>query len=264
MTDGLPGTARSRVCATLFGKLPLKRDFVRLHHDYPEALAFDTWLAASLADLAQRRIAFGELRARFLFALPLRSLVGVFGPSRDRAGRAFPVSVFAPVPSERVTRGPDVLWLACEPFFSGAEVVLQRAQGAVSLAEIEAQLWSLQPPRPEDLEARRQPLRGALVRAEVETERLPGAADLGGTEARPIDPCGEREGRCWLACPVDSAAQAGLAIARTQAGARRGALVSVLWSPPFGGDPGRILTCLGPAPIRGLGLLKGRRAGPHA
>ena len=109
---------------TLFGKLPQKRDFVRIRHDYPAALAFDSWLQDGLAELADSGLGYGDARVRFLFAQEDVSLVGILHASRDRAGRAFPVSIFAPVPSVVVGADAATLWLASGRFFADSERVL--------------------------------------------------------------------------------------------------------------------------------------------
>ena len=105
---------------SLFGKLPQKRDFVRIRHDSPEALALDRWLSGALADLAEHALVFEE-SLRFVFAQPDRKLVGILRPSRDRAGRRHPVALFAALADREIPGGAAAVPVALSSFFAEAE-----------------------------------------------------------------------------------------------------------------------------------------------
>ena len=109
---------------SLFGKLPQKRDFVRICHDSPEALALDRWLAGALGDLAEHALGFDE-SLRFVFAQPDRKLVGVLRPSRDRAGRRYPVAIFTALAGSDIPGGVAEIPVALSSFFAAAEQLAQ-------------------------------------------------------------------------------------------------------------------------------------------
>jgi type VI secretion system protein ImpM len=115
--------------ASLFGKLPSVLDFVRVHHTYPEALALDRWLAASQQYLQTHGQAWPEEALNFCF-LPEgaeHGLVGVLAPSRDRAGRKYPVAILAPLPRALIEQHYAAVPLACARFLRAARVCLERA-----------------------------------------------------------------------------------------------------------------------------------------
>ena len=88
--------------ASLFGKLPTVLDYVRVDHSFPAAIALDEWLSRAIQELTLASLAWPQARYRFLFAPPAvdHVIVGAIAASRDRAGRKFPLSIFAPVPAE--------------------------------------------------------------------------------------------------------------------------------------------------------------------
>lgn len=139
--------------ASLFGKLPTVLDYVRINHSYPVAIALDEWLSRSLQDLTVASVSWPAARYRFLFA-PSGSehaVAGVFGPSRDRAGRKFPLSVFAPIPMAALTRCFAALPQACAPLFDAADQLLDEA-ATLSRDDAAARLESLPLPSAEALE----------------------------------------------------------------------------------------------------------------
>jgi type VI secretion system ImpM family protein len=138
--------------AALFGKLPWCADYVRVHHTQPAAIALDSWLQASMQPLARARVGWPTQRVHFLYTAPgaATRLAGVLAPSRDRAGRKFPVSVFARVPSVGPeARGP--LELAALPrtlagFLDAAEELIERGP-SLDRAGVERALRELPLPR---------------------------------------------------------------------------------------------------------------------
>ncbi|MET0339611.1 MAG: type VI secretion system-associated protein TagF [Polyangiales bacterium] len=140
---------------TLFGKLPWAADYVRIQHVHPAALAFDAWLQASHQALALAGASWPSAPLRFVFAVREADavLTGVLAPSRDRAGRKFPVAVFATLPgalhARRLVRAPAAF--TC--FHEQAARML--AEECVDRAQSEHALASLVAPRAADLDASR-------------------------------------------------------------------------------------------------------------
>lgn len=112
--------------AALFGKLPCSLDFVRVSHDSAESIALDRWLQAALQRLAARKQPWPIGQLTFAFALDAQhGVVGVTADSCDRAGRRFPVAVYARVPRpSRVPCGTAALMLASGRFIEGARALL--------------------------------------------------------------------------------------------------------------------------------------------
>ncbi|HEY6881989.1 MAG TPA: type VI secretion system-associated protein TagF, partial [Polyangiales bacterium] len=84
----------SHAPASLYGKLPRELDYQRINLHSQSALALDAWLQASNQALAAANAEWPHSRLRFLLTFQERSLVGALAPSRDRAGRKFPLAVF--------------------------------------------------------------------------------------------------------------------------------------------------------------------------
>jgi type VI secretion system ImpM family protein len=114
---------------SMFGKLPWAADYVRIRHDHAAAIALDAWLSASQQPLARAGLSWPRERVRFLFSAPEspRVLAGVLAPSRDRAGRKFPLAIFVSLPSAPSTESYAALpgWLG--PFFARVDALLARA-----------------------------------------------------------------------------------------------------------------------------------------
>ncbi|HEX9622346.1 MAG TPA: type VI secretion system-associated protein TagF [Polyangiaceae bacterium] len=150
-----PGHASG--AAGLFGKLPSADDF--LHLDPPVSdSAFTTWLQHGVErasvrpapDFAERYDAAG---ARvFVFRQPDQSLMaGVLLPSRDRVGRRFPVSVYAPLSSDALLAAPHVVPLVLGQFLESiGSVVLSRVNDA-DAGTVQRAVASLHGPDPNTL-----------------------------------------------------------------------------------------------------------------
>jgi type VI secretion system ImpM family protein len=120
-------TAQRTLAASLFGKIPGALDFVRTQPASRTAVALDAWLQASNQALASAALGWPRQRVRFLFA-PLDTpgmLLGTLAPSRDRAGRKFPIAVFRelehpaqPVATKQLT--------SARMFFAHLELTLDR------------------------------------------------------------------------------------------------------------------------------------------
>lgn len=126
----------------LFGKLPTANDFVRLEAAADPFGSFDTWLVESVewahkrgADAWRQAFTEGSSYA-FVYrgASPRRLsplLVGVLGPSADRAGRRFPLSVAAALPvGDASLARPELLPIVFEPLWQrSSDVVAEGALG---------------------------------------------------------------------------------------------------------------------------------------
>src|SRR5262245_45252092 len=116
----------------LFGKLPARRDFVRIGGSFP---GFERWLEEGLEATAARGGPLPRMPVRFYLpglgtargataatATP-NDLVGVLVPSRDQVGRDFPLALV-----QTVLGGPAATlahtWQASESLFTAAEALL--------------------------------------------------------------------------------------------------------------------------------------------
>jgi len=91
----------------VFGKVPARGDFVRAGHRTPLLDELDGWLQRGLLAHRAPLPADGPPVA-FVLGRPGAALLGVFVPSRDRAGRAFPLVVGASADAPRPVTGRDV------------------------------------------------------------------------------------------------------------------------------------------------------------
>jgi len=149
-----------RLTLGLFGKLPTENDFVRQHAAAEPFDSFDHWLVDSVewahargADAWRNAFRTGNSYA-FVYRAPGRYrlaplLAGVLGPSADRAGRQFPLSVAAALPVAEESVGcPELLPIVFEPLWQRASdtVAEGRAGSAVKgrLGQLELELCSLE------------------------------------------------------------------------------------------------------------------------
>jgi type VI secretion system protein ImpM len=133
---------------TLLGKTPARADFIRINHGSASAIAFDEWLQRNLEEL----VLGGQRTAppsRFLFAPSGggEALFGLVAPSRDKAGRSFPVALFVALPAGLARRAPHVIARAGAPFVAAARTLFEglgtldhdALKGAVAALEVPAQ-----------------------------------------------------------------------------------------------------------------------------
>lgn len=150
--------------ASLFGKLPTVLDYVRIHHDSPAAIALDEWLSRALQDLTVAGQTFSSARYRFLFAPHgcAHALLGVLAPSKDRAGRKFPLSVFTRLSVRSIARSFASAPRAASAFFAAADNLLD---GAATLSRDEAveQLARLPTPNAQAFDSEGEALRHELA-----------------------------------------------------------------------------------------------------
>lgn len=164
MDDQVSSRAPAGEPASLFGKLPTVLDYVRVHHDSPAAIALDEWLSRALQDLTVAGQTFSSTRFRFLFA-PQGSphaLLGVLGPSKDRAGRKFPLSVFTRLPVPAIARSFASAPRAASAFFDAADALLDAAP-SLSKEDAAEQLTQLPTPSAQALSQDGEGLRSQLA-----------------------------------------------------------------------------------------------------
>jgi type VI secretion system protein ImpM len=251
--------------AALFGKLPTSLDFVRVNHDSQAAIELDGWAQQALQELLRANASWPALRLRFVFALPEQpqALVGVLAPSRDRAGRKFPVTVLLPwLRGELATRYPAVP-AAFSPFFDAAEQLLVDAE-QLPREQLAERLEALPVPALADLDGALPQLTAALATGSDEPPAEPAAEAPTDEELRSAlratrDAPAERPQ--VLDCPIGNEADcsAWLALCRRDL-AWRAALPSFFWSEP--GAAGRMLIALGAPPTQ-IPLWFGAQPRPH-
>lgn len=110
---------------TLFGKLPNRPDFVRVNATHPAALELDGLIqqaferqslgSASLEGAFQS----GPVDFQYVTHDRRHVLVGVLTPSRDQAGRCYPLVAAAILPRESIDGYLQVSPIAYEVFFDG-------------------------------------------------------------------------------------------------------------------------------------------------
>ena len=256
MEDQASSSATSQH-ASLFGKLPTVLDYVRINHDSPAAIALDEWLSRALQDLTVAGQTFSSARFRFLFA-PQGSehaLAGVLGPSRDRAGRKFPLSVFTRLPVRAIARSFASTPRVCAAFFDAADAILDAAP-TLSRDDAAEQLARLPEPSvsafPQEGEALRSQLseRSFATFSDSLFARQPAAAEA--ALARAVSTLvqvrmGALERVNVLDCPVNDEQDvlAWLALGQNVL-SWQNAVPSLFWTTRA--EPGRLLMALGAPP----------------
>ena len=164
---------------TVFGKLPRRADFVRIDAGYAVTREFDELLAKSLA-LAHRQPDWNEAvclsagPSEFLFTSSdgRECFTGVIHPSRDEAGRVYPLVAGVILPARAVVPQAAELSIANELFFSGLCEQLESAVGnAVDLLACRQFLETWAAPNPhveDDLGLAAQILAGHMNRTPAE------------------------------------------------------------------------------------------------
>jgi type VI secretion system protein ImpM len=242
-----------------FGKLPAQGDFVRAGVADPLVQRFAVWLEEA-SEACHRAGARPAAPVRFAFRPPgeLRLLVGALRDSVDRAGRVFPMALFAAADARGLATGFPDLPAAWAGFLGAAEDLLSGMAGLEAAAFAE-RARRLPLPQAGDLAAAVEAGRGrdAGPAAPV-LERLFGAASAGGhlyALGTFRTACGKVRGReparaeVALDCPVASPGdeRSWLELARRALG----------WPapPPFlwgDGSAPRLLLCLGLPPAAAL------------
>jgi type VI secretion system protein ImpM len=154
----VPGTVLNPPAAGLFGKLPATGDFVARGLPEPFRRNWDRWVARHLAPRLAAGVAWPEGGLRFRLSSGGRMAAGLVLPSRDGAGRAFPLSVLVIAEGLPAAAGLDP-W--CDAAAEAARAAIAGQGGADALW---AALDALDPPAgpaglavPMELWSRRQP-----------------------------------------------------------------------------------------------------------
>lgn len=128
----------------LFGKIPAQGDFVRVNNSDPAAQSFDPWCQEALAALQRVNQPVASDPVYFVYRAygTPNVLVGAMGPSEDRVGRKFPLSVFATVSATSVATRFSGLPVAYSSFLEAAAQLIEEAK-ALSLADIASRLSTL-------------------------------------------------------------------------------------------------------------------------
>lgn len=118
---------------TLFGKLPRRPDFLAVHTGHPVVQEFDRMLQEGLKEVAGTP----GWEAAYDAAPPVDfyyasrdgawAFVGVLVPSRDQAGRRYPLVAGAVLPAEAVDGAAHLAPVAYEVFFAGLREHLANA-----------------------------------------------------------------------------------------------------------------------------------------
>ncbi|HEX4352525.1 MAG TPA: type VI secretion system-associated protein TagF, partial [Polyangiales bacterium] len=187
------------MAAGLLGKIPSQPDFIReaCSGELPDAL--DRWLVEA-APLLHELDAIEKLPvARFCHASARsnRALIGVLGPSRDSAGRDFPVALFRELslpPRARIAELLD----AYDGFLEEAQALYSELP-SLSSAEVRERLRELPDPERERAPL---PLMAAAALARLFESELPGMPyyALGTFASAFLEADAERE--LALACPI--------------------------------------------------------------
>ncbi|GAA5786017.1 hypothetical protein GCM10007860_34690 [Chitiniphilus shinanonensis] len=118
----------------VFGKLPRRADFVRINATHPVAQEFDQLLAKSLTWAQQQPewneatyLAAGASDFHFTSGDGRWAFFGVIQPSRDEAGRLYPLVAGAILPAASVSPHLPELAIANELFFVGLRDQLSTA-----------------------------------------------------------------------------------------------------------------------------------------
>jgi type VI secretion system protein ImpM len=244
---------------TLLGKTPARADFIRIHHGAESALALDEWLQRNLEQLvlAGQRAA---PQASFAFVPQGSSeaLVGLLAPSRDKAGRAFPVALFAAAPATVAVQTPGAIPLACAALLAPARALFAEL-AALDYDALKARVEALAAPAPAayarasgEAAALMQDVAPAAWLQRLFAEAQDGAAGnaLLALQAAADDPAPKA---LVLECPVQETVDAVFWLALAGRGAR--APVSFFWTDPPAdapGGPSRLLLCLAPPPVHTL------------
>lgn len=117
---------------SIFGKLPCRADFIRIHAGHPAASELDALIAGSMTILSTQDSLdrYAKMPAA-LFMLRTRDQqwlsLGAMQPSRDQSGRHYPLVAALHLPVQPDTPDLAVMLLSCELFFTGLREQLGNA-----------------------------------------------------------------------------------------------------------------------------------------
>lgn len=109
----------------LYGKLPNRADFVRVNADHAAAAEFDALIQRTFERLARNEQwelhydACSPVEFQYVSRDQRHTFLGVLSPSRDLAGRRYPLVAGAILPSDSISGYAHVAPIAYEVFFDG-------------------------------------------------------------------------------------------------------------------------------------------------
>ncbi|HEX3343182.1 MAG TPA: type VI secretion system-associated protein TagF, partial [Polyangiaceae bacterium] len=152
------GSHFTPINVAVFGKTPRMGDFLRVGTGGPAGEALEQWVEQGLGTAETRRGRYwpslygAGAPYAFIFRPPRASptretLVGVIKPSVDSVGRRFPLVVYATALPRPNVPWPHVLPIALGDFFDAAATLLMEADNVTGIADMQAALTRLMPPR---------------------------------------------------------------------------------------------------------------------
>ena len=132
----------------LYGKVASQPDFLRANAGEFSQCGLDRLLQDAMEALRGEGASLPEPPTPFLFApAGPTSFVGTFAPSKDSAGRSFPLAIFATVSAARLVDDPSAVLAAHTPFLQAAGALTFIAgDGGISGPELVARVSALAPP----------------------------------------------------------------------------------------------------------------------
>ncbi|OJH38144.1 type VI secretion system-associated protein TagF [Cystobacter ferrugineus] len=117
------------VRAGLVGKAPCQPDFLRINAASPLAFQLQRWLVEGVEAARAARCELPSGTASFLFTAPKAKnvLLGVFAPSTDGVGRAFPLALFTELPATTAAHRLALLPMVFHPFLTEGAALLDAA-----------------------------------------------------------------------------------------------------------------------------------------
>jgi len=197
-----------------FGKLPLDREFLRIHAHHPEGDGLDRWLQGGLA-AAHERFAgdpAGERQGLYgvwqgsHFLLPpaqpgQRLCLGHMAPSQDSAGRRYPCACFLLLDPRHVGVA-DLLPVRYRAYLAAAAEVVAAGQGATERSAWMEQVRSLEAVAGQ-AEVAPGVADGDRV-GDLLARLLPAGADRAGTLQLLVETARRERGGWWLALPAST------------------------------------------------------------
>lgn len=113
----------------LLGKAPCQGDFIRWNAADPVSAQFHKWLEEGHEAVRRANLALTAEPICFVYTAAggRQALVGMMGPSSDKVGRQFPLTVFVPVDLGPASSNAATLYGSHQAFFAGARQLLADA-----------------------------------------------------------------------------------------------------------------------------------------
>jgi type VI secretion system ImpM family protein len=135
----------------LLGKAPARTEFIRHNSADPASEALFRWLEEGQLGMSRSEASLTSVPICFVFCAPsLRNaLVGALVPSRDKAGRSFPLAAFARVSASEICANFAVLPIAFREFLLSVSRLLKEASN-LGLSQVDELLRRLPLPGPRE------------------------------------------------------------------------------------------------------------------